>query len=454
MSRKADDEPKHGKVRRERTLNAPRALASGFISAILIGAILLSLPVSGKGKPVSALDALFTSTSAVCVTGLVTVDTGTRFSTFGQVVILILIQVGGLGIMTFSTLLVAYTGGTVSMRFHMLLKEALNRLTYRNLFFIAKLIFLLTAVIEGAGALLLLAGFARSFPLSEAAWLAVFHSISAFCNAGFSLFSDSLVRYHSDAFMNITFCVLIVAGGIGFPVLIELIEYRRARKLSVHARLALVMTAALIFLGAAGLLAFEYLHNLDLHRDSSLADLALESVFQSVTARTAGFNTVVIGRLSAAALFLMMILMFIGASPGGTGGGVKTTTFGVLLAAAWAVVRGKRDVNVFRRRLSDELLMRAFTVAVIYLMLVASVTVLMLCVKSFGIAATLFEVLSAAGTVGLSTGITPQLAPAEKCFIILAMFCGRIGPVSIVMALIEREKKQSFRFPEGKIMIG
>ncbi|MFH1538772.1 MAG: TrkH family potassium uptake protein [bacterium] len=442
------------KAKKSPTLNAPRALASGFLAAIVIGTLLLWLPVSHQGGGVGFVDALFTSTSAVCVTGLTTVDTGGDFSLFGQIVILALIQIGGLGIMTFSTLLVLYMGGAISLRLQMILKEALNRLTYANLGRIAKVIIIVTLVFELIGALFLLPVFLKTFPLPTAVYYSVFHSVSAFCNAGFSLFPDSLTRYHHNPPVIITMSLLIIAGGIGFPVLLELAEWRPSKKFSLHAKLVLSITAALILIGAAGIFIFEYDHNIDFHEGRSAGRILLTAFFQSVSARTAGFNTVNVGGLSTATLFILMILMFIGASPGGTGGGIKTTTFGLIAATAWAIVRGRKDVNVFGRRITEHDLLRAFTIALLFLVMIAAATMLMLCIKSFGLASTLFEVMSATGTVGLSTGITSSLAPAEKMIIIVTMFCGRLGPLTIAMALIEREGRQTVRFPEGKILIG
>lgn len=436
-------------------LNAPRALAASFALTILVGGVLLWLPAShGAGRHVGFLDALFTSTSAVCVTGLVVVDTGKDFSLFGQAVIMGLIQVGGLGIMTFSTLLVLYMGGTVSMRFHMLLREALNRTSFHNLLSIAKMIILITLVIEALGAALLFSRFARDLPLPQAVWQSVFHSVSAFCNAGFSPFPTNLSGYYGDITINLVIPLLIILGGIGFPVIIETLEYRRSRKLSVHTKLVLTMTLALIVVGTLGIFLFELVDNAETYRAMTKWEMLLTAFFQSVSARTAGFNTIDIGRMTSPSLFLLMILMYVGASPSGTGGGVKTTTFGVMLASMLAIIRGRKDAGFFGRRLSRDTQNRSFTISIIYMGMVVAATLMMSIGKDHGLDKTLFEVFSAMGTVGLSTGITPLLTPIQKALIILCMFSGRVGPLTIAMAFVEREGRQTVRHPVGEILIG
>ncbi len=432
----------------------PKTLVLGFLAAIVIGALVLLLPFSRQSGGLSFIDALFTSTSAVCVTGLTVVDTGGDFSLFGQIVILALIQVGGLGIMTFSTLLVLYMGGAMSLRFQLILKESLNRLSYVDLAQIVKIILAVTFTIELAGAFLLLPAFTRDYPLPTAIYYAIFHSISAFCNAGFSVFSDSLVRYHSNFLVLSIVSILIVLGGIGFPVIIEILDWRKAKRISLHTKLVLSITATLILLGTVGIFIFEYMHNIEFHESRNMGGILLTAFFQSVSARTAGFATVDIGGLSTASLFLIMILMFIGASPGGTGGGIKTSTFGLMAATAWAIIRGKREVNIFGRRIVEHDLHRSSTIMLLYLTLIAFMTLLMLSIKGFGLSSTLFEVISAAGTVGLSTGITQSLSTMEKLFVIITMFCGRLGPLTVAMALMVGENKNLIRFPEGKIMIG
>ena len=356
--------------------------------------------------------------------------------------------------MTFSTLAVIYMGGSISFKFHLALREALNRLSVANIIKIVKMIFLITIIIESIGAAILTIRWARDFPFLKALYLAIFHSISAFCNAGFSPFRDNLIKYYNDPLVVISICSLIILGGIGFTVLIELTDYRHTRKLSLHSKVALSTTALLIIGGTLGILIIESFYNSPIYQNKSFWDMLQVSFFQSVTSRTAGFNTINIATMSTASLFLIIILMFIGASPGSTGGGIKTTTFGALMASLWAIARGKRDVQLFRRRIPNELLLRAYTIALIYFGLVASSTLLMLCAKDFGLLNSLFEVVSAAGTVGLSTGITPQLTTAQKVFIIFTMFCGRVGPLTIAMAFIATSRKETLRMPEENILIG
>jgi len=440
--------------KKEASFNAPRMVIMGFAAAIIVGGILLMLPFSYTATGISAIDALFTSTSAVCVTGLTVLDTGHDFSLFGQLVILLLIQMGGLGIMTFSTLLILYMGGAMSLRYQLILKEALNKMSYSNLGLVVKMIVAVTAVAELVGFFCLLPVFLRDFPPLTAAYYALFHSISAFCNAGFSLFPNSMMGYHNNFFLIITMSLLIIAGGVGFTVIIDLIDWLKSRKLSLHTKFVLVMTASLIVVGTLGIFLFETKHNLEYHEGLSSWNIFLTAFFQSVSARTAGFNTVETGGLATSSLFLIMILMFVGASPGGTGGGIKTSTFGLLLAAAWSIIKGRKSVNLLGRRMSETLLLRSFTIALLYISLVALMTMLMLSIKNFGLSNTLFEVVSAAGTVGLSTGITPDLTQIEKLIIIFTMFCGRLGPLTVATAFVTSESRELITLPEGKIMIG
>jgi len=436
-------------------LTISQILVLGFASVIFIGGVLLWLPFSGSGGiQTKFIDALFTSTSAVCVTGLVVVDTGSHFSRLGHVIIMLLIQVGGLGIMTFSLLAVILMGGHVSHRFQLILKEALNRVTIRDIVSVAKSVVMLTFMIEAVGMMILFLRWRNDLPPLTAAFYSLFHSISAFCNAGFALFSDNIASYVGDPTINLTMASLIISGGIGFTVLIELTRLHKIRRLSVHSKLALSITAVLIFAGMVGLYFCESLHSAWFRQDLTPAERLFAAFFQSVSARTAGFNTIDIGAMSGAGLLLIIILMFIGASPGGTGGGIKTTTFGAVIASLVAMVKGEKDVQVFNRRIPQDTLQKALTIGLISTMLVTGMTLLMLLFKQRDFMKVLFEVVSAFGTVGYSTGITPDLTLPEKIIIIITMFCGRLGPLTMAVALAESRVKKNVRVPEGGILIG
>lgn len=440
---------------KDNALSIPRTLAGGFLGIAFLGAVLLWLPLSTTGgKGVDFLTALFTSVSAVCVTGLVVVDTGSFWSPFGQVVILALMQIGGLGIMTFSALVVVLTGGQISYRFRTVLKESLNRLQVKGVVGIAKSVITISLIIEGAGFLVFLAKWVGHYPFHIACWYALFHSVSAFCNAGFSLFPDSFIQWRGDFVINFVLSALILLGGIGFTVILELSEIRRIRKLSIHSRFAILMTVVLVVGGGLLIFLFETLKMHGNFTELSAGEVFLSSIFQSVTTRTAGFNTLDIGAMSDASHFLMIILMFIGASPGGTGGGIKTTTFGALMATLYSIIRGRRDVTIFDRRISHDLLLRAFTIALLFIGTIAGGTLVMVAIEGRHLMSILFEVTSALGTVGLSTGITPYLTSVERIVIIVMMFAGRVGPLTLALALGGSRKYGLVRKPEGEVLVG
>ncbi|WP_042355439.1 TrkH family potassium uptake protein [Bacillus rubiinfantis] len=443
--------------RKKYYLDPPKILVLGFGLIILVGTLLLTLPVSTTdGQGLSWLNALFTATSATCVTGLVVVDTGTTFTLFGQIVILSLIQVGGLGFMTVATLFAFLLGKRISLKERILLQESLNNISMEGVVRLAKRILIFTAVIEGMGAILLSIRFSFDMPIQKAIYYGVFHSISNFNNAGFDLMGEfhSLTDYVSDPVITLTICLLIILGGIGFIVMNEIYEYRRVKRLSLHTKIVLITSAILIISGTAGILLMEWTNTKTL-RSLSFSGKLLGSLFQSVTARTAGANTLNIGEMTQSSLFLIIFLMFIGASPGSTGGGIKTTTFSTLIGAVWSQIRGKDDVIFFRQRIEYETIYKALTVSFSGLVLVAMVT-LFLTITEHGkdFLMLLFEATSAFATVGLSMGLTPELSPLGKCVIIFTMFAGRVGPLTIAFAVTMRRNPDAFRYPKGKIMIG
>ncbi|TWG29222.1 trk system potassium uptake protein TrkH [Geobacillus sp. C56-T2] len=438
-------------------LDPPKILVLGFALIILAGALLLTLPmatVNGKGLPF--LDALFTATSATCVTGLVVVDTGTTFTLFGQLVILALIQVGGLGFMTFATLFAFLLGKRISLKERLLLQEALNQLTIEGIVRLVKRIFIFTIVIEGVGGVLLSLRFALDMPVGRAIYFGFFHAISNFNNAGFDLMGEfrSLTGYVDDPVVSLVVPLLIILGGIGFIVMNEVYEYRQTRRLSLHTKVVVATTGWLLLASMALILVLEW-NNPKTMGPLSLSGKLLSAFYQAVTPRTAGSNTLNIPDLTQPTLFLIIFLMFVGASPGSTGGGIKTTTFTTLLGAVWSQIRGKEDVVLFRNRVIYDTVYKSLTVTMSGLFIVMLVTmVLTVTENGKDFLMILFEATSAFGTVGLSMGLTPELSPLGKMVIILTMFAGRVGPLTIAYAVTLRRQPDPFRYPKGRMMIG
>ena len=442
-----------------------RILIFSFISIILLGSILLALPQSVVGERLSIIDSVFTATSATCVTGLTVVDTSTKFTEFGQLIILILIQLGGLGIMTFSTFFIFLVIGKFSISERDVIQETLTQSPIKNLAGLLKTIFLFTIIIEVIGAAALSVRFMQQMPLKNALIHGVFHSISAFCNAGFSLNQNSFINYQGDLVINLTLIFLIISGGLGFIVLYELRKFllnRRRNKetsFSFHTKVVLRISLILIVCGFLIILFFEHGNVLF---QQSLKNKFLMSLFQSVTCRTAGFNTVDISLLTNSTLFFMIILMFIGASPGSCGGGVKTTTAGVLVAILTARFKNHDDVNIANRRIPEDIISRAISIAFFSFFIIITATILLMTFEQGGIShlesrglflESFFEVISAFGTVGLSMGLTAKLSAIGKGIIIVTMFVGRIGPLTIALA-IGKKKKTHFKYAQGKILIG
>ncbi len=442
------------------SLRPAHYLLLGFAGTILLGAVLLRLTVSVHGRPLSFVNALFTSTSAVCVTGLIVVDTGTKFTHFGQMVVLTLIQLGGLGIMTFSAFFMVLLGRRVSFKGRAAIHDSFSHSPFKNFSGMLKSIFMLTFGIEGLGTLGLTLLFLRDFPLKRAIYLAMFHSVSAFCNAGFSLFPDSLARYQNDLGINLIFMALIVLGGLGFLVLIDLPTlFGKRRRLSLHSRIVLVTTGGLILGGAAFIFFAEYSNQL---AGLPMRGKILAAFFQSITPRTAGFNTLDYARLTHATLFFTVFLMFVGASPGSCGGGIKTSTFSVLLLLIWRRIHGHQRISILQRTLPREVTDRVIVITFLAFATVFLGTLLILIIEGAGVpfvmtrwhlTNVLFEVVSAFGTVGLSTGITPFLAGASKVILVVVMYLGRVGPATVAFSLRPQEEEH-FRYAEESVMIG
>lgn len=434
----------------------PRILVCGFALIILLGASLLSMPfASASGERLPFIDALFTATSATCVTGLVVVDTGTYFSVAGQVILMCLFQLGGLGFMTMATLVALVLRKKISLRERLLLQEAMNQTSMEGIVRLIRRVIVYSLLIELVGFTLFSIRFAFDMPLGKALFFGAFHAVSLFNNAGFDIFGGyrSLTLYVSDPVVNITAMMLIITGGLGFVVMSDLMEFRKNRRLSLHSKVVLTMTGTLIAVGTIVIFVFEFSNTKTLG-SLEWGGKIWSSFFQSVTPRTAGANTLDYTALRQATVFFTIILMFIGASPGSTGGGIKTTTFTTLIGAVIAMIRGRDDIVLFRYRLGKDRIFKALTITMISLGLVIIVTMILSMTEDQAFIKLLFEATSAFGTVGLSVGVTPELTIVGKIVIALTMFAGRLGPLTLAYALGPRTEKELYRHPEGKITIG
>ena len=428
-------------------------IAFSFFVVILTGAILLSLPISSsRGVATNFLDAYFTSNSATCVTGLVTLDTGVHFSLFGLIVIMFLMQIGGLGYMTFSTFMLLVFRQKLFISQKLAIQEALNIYSTSDVISVLRRIFTIVFLIEGLGALILFIRWLPEMGLGQASLYAIFHSISAFNNAGFALPAHfaNLMPYVTDWTINLTITSLIIIGGIGFIVIADILQRRR---LSLHSRIVIITTLFLLVMGTIMILALEY-NNPKTIGNLSLTHKVLTSYFQAVTPRTAGFNTIDFGKMIPVTCLLTMFLMFIGASPGGTGGGIKTTTFALIFSTIRATLRGFRDTVMFNRRIPPETVRRAFTITFLSLAVVALAVFLLDSTEKFTLLEISFEVFSAFGTVGLSMGITPYLSSIGKIIIIMVMFIGRVGPLTLLLALSMGQRENRVEPPKEGISIG
>ncbi|MBW4080992.1 Trk family potassium uptake protein [Paenibacillus sp. S150] len=437
-------------------LSPPQILVLGFAAVILAGTLLLMLPVSSRtGEPLEFIDALFTATSATCVTGLAVVDTGTYFTLFGQIVIMVLIQIGGLGFMTMATLFALVLKRRISLRDRLILQEAMNQSSMEGIVRLIRKVLIYSLVIEAAAAAVLALRWAFDMPAGRALYFGIFHAVSMFNNAGFDIFGDyrSLTGYASDPVVNLVVIFLIVSGGIGFIVMSDLAEYRRKRRLSLHSKVVLWTTAALILTGTAVFLVFEFTNSHTLG-PLGFGGKLWAAFFQSVTPRTAGANTLDIAGMRQASQFFMVILMFIGASPGSTGGGIKTTTFTLMVGAVISMLRGREDIVLFRYRLAQERVFKALTITLLALLLIVSVSMVLSTTEERPFLMILFETTSAFSTVGLSMGLTPELTQAGKILICLTMFAGRLGVLTLAYALGPKQGKPLYKYPEGKMIIG
>jgi len=448
---------KHIKKGKKR-MSYAQVMALGFFIIIITGTFLLMLPISNRdGSWCNFLDAMFTATSATCVTGLVVFDTYTQWTLFGQLVILVMIQVGGLGFITISVMFSVLLKKKIGLNIRGFIQESVSSMQLSGVVKLTKDIIKGTAVIEGLGALLLATRFVPEMGFVTGIYYAVFHSISAFCNAGFDLFGrlekySSLTYYSSDIVVNVTIMLLIILGGLGFIVWMEIKENKfHFSKYSLHAKIVIVTNLILIFGGAA---LFAFFERNNVLADMGIYDRTLSSLFTSVSARTAGFNTVDLSNITDASTILHLILMFIGGNSGSTAGGIKTTTIVVFAVYIWSNIRNDSGCNIFGRRISDEDIKKANMVLGLNLGLAVFSLMAICAAQNIEMNKLLMEVFSAIGTVGLSAGITRDLSTFSRCVLMLLMYCGRIGSMTFAITFAFKQKKDQVLYPEEHINVG
>lgn len=440
-------------------LQPQRILLLGFIFIIVAGTFILTLPIaSTNGSSQSFIDALFTATSAISTTGLVVVDIGSYYSLFGQVVILVLVQIGGLGYMIFIALVMSGLGIRLSLSGKLVIGDSLGAPPYKNVAQFSKIIICTTFLFEFLGAMVLSLYWMREFPVKHALYLGVFHSVSAFCTAGFSLFPDNLCAYRDSIVVNVTIYVLCIVGSMGFIVIYDIYhaifgkmkDGDPPKRLLVHTKLVLVMIPMILIVGVLLLFASEWFTP-----QLSIKDRVLTALFQAVSASTTtGFNTLDTGTMKTAGLTTMIILMYIGASPGSTGGGVKTTTFGISILSVFSLLSTKDELVLFNRRISAQTAGKAFAICALALLLIFVDVLLLSFTENASFMGISFEVISAFGTVGLSTGITPSLSATGKIVLCGTMLIGRIGPLAIGFSIRGKGKIVPVKYPEGVMLIG
>ncbi|MGI5920916.1 MAG: TrkH family potassium uptake protein [Syntrophomonadaceae bacterium] len=434
-------------------LSPPQLMVLGFMGAILVGSILLTTPWAVRQGNPDFLTSLFTATSAVCVTGLVVVDTGTHWTAFGQTVILLLIQIGGLGIMSFATFFALLLGKKIQFRQRIAMQQAIGKTSVQGIVDIFRYLLIVSFSIEIIGAIILALHWIPDMGAGKAAWYGLFHSISAFNSCGMDLFGDfrSLTGYTGDILVNLVITSIIVIGGLGFLVLYELYHYRQSHSLSLHSRVVLLTTLVLIITGTLAIFILEY-HNSLNHLSPGVK--LMSAYFQSVSPRGAGFNTIDLNSMLLPTQLLVIVLMFIGGSPGSTAGGIKTSTFALMLAAILCLLRGKRDTEIFRRRIPYSDVLSGLSIILLAGMTVFLVAGLLSLTNNYDFIWLLFESASAFGTSGPTLGLTPNLDSWGRIVIIITMFTGRLGPLTIGYALAYKQKQPDIAYPEGRIIVG
>ena len=435
------------------SLNPPLVLSLGFAILISIGGIFLSLPFFTKsGQATDLIDAFFVAASASCVTGLTPVNTLEHWNTYGHILIIILIQIGGLGVMSLASIIPLILGKKIGMKSRQILKEQLNVESLEGMIVLFKYVLIFTFGTEILGAILLSIRFVPLYGLLDGVWISIFHSISAFCNAGFDILGDSIYPFRDDALINFTLSFLVVVGGLGFVVTSELFRRRSFKKISTHSKLVLMMTAILLFLGTIVFYILE--KSGGVLQGESLKGSLLESFFQSVVARTAGFYSVDLSKIKDSTALMLMGLMFVGGSPGSTAGGIKTTTLGVLILSTAAVIRGENEPVVFGRHIGIEVIRKALAIFLVSFGIILSVSFVLTITENAGLVDILYETVSALATVGASKGITAGLTRHGKILITLCMYLGRLGPMTMAFAFGMKARKSLIRFPESFVSIG
>ena len=437
-------------------LSLSRKLIVGFMGTIFLGTLLLMLPIaSTDGESIGFLTALFTITSAVCVTGLTVIDISKELTTAGQIIVLIFIQLGGLGVMTFSSFIFLLIGKKITYEERELLKEERNAESNGGILGFLKKVIITIVVIEGIGAFFLAARFSQDMSMGKAVYFGIFHSISAFCNAGFSLFTIGLEGYVGSFTIIMTTAYLIIIGGIGFTVIdsILLATRKKVKRFDLTSKVAILVSIFLVVIGTVLFFILEY-NNRGTIGELPFYKKVLASFFQSVTTRTAGFNSVPMGNLTGGSIFLFCILMYIGASPGSTGGGIKTTTFGVIIFYVIGVVKKQEHIVIFNRRIDWEILNRALAILVLSLLYIGVITLIILSTQNFSLEQVIFEVISAFATTGLSLGITADLNSFSRVLIICTMFLGRLGPMTFALAFGGSNKVEKIQYPKENILVG
>ncbi|NLY09790.1 MAG: Trk family potassium uptake protein [Tissierellia bacterium] len=435
-------------------MNPPQVLAIGFFALIAIGTVLLNTPFASRnGASVGWLNALFTATSATCVTGLTVVNTASTYTSFGHFIIMLLIQAGGLGFMTMSTLLALFLRRKITYKDRLVIREQMNVDTSAGIVRFIINVLKFTFIVEGVCALLLSTRFIPRFGITKGLWFSIFHSISAFCNAGFDLFGNSLLDFNNDWIVLLTISSAIIIGGLGFVVCMDILTRKRYKRLHLQAKLVLTMTGILILAGTVAFLVLEW-NNPGTLGELNGSSKLLGAIFQSVTARTAGFNSIDLSKFNDSSSFFMIMLMFIGAGSGSTGGGIKITTFGVIFFTFLSVIRGYEDVNLFGRRLSEGVIRKSITIAMAAMFVVMGTMFAISLLESFKFIQIAFEVVSAFATVGVSQGITPTLHVISKLLIIITMFIGRLGPLTMIYVFNTKVVPKNYRNAEGQISVG
>lgn len=436
-------------------LEGIQILVLGFLAIILIGTILLSLPIAtSMGVRTGFLESLFTSTSAVCITGLTTLNTAMYWSVFGQIVIMVLMEIGALGFMCFAIIIYLIIGKKITLRDRLLVKESINTFSIQGLVKMVKDILKFSLLVQLLGTLLLSTQFVMEFGMKKGIFISLFHSVSSFSNAGIDLFGNSLINYNSNVLVLSITAILSIIGGLGFVVLLELYEFKEVKKLSLHSKLVLYTSGILILIGAFLILIFEFNNPLTIS-NMSLGDKILNSTFSSITPRTLGFYSVDINDMTISSKFLNIILMIIGGSPGSTAGGIKTVTLAIIFLTAISVIKGREDTEAFERRISKELVYKSFTIAFIALnILIVSTMILTYTEKGIPFLSLLNETTAALSTSGMTLNLTGELSEVGKVLIIILMYIGRIGPLTILLAVKKKGKKLGFKYPKGKILIG